>query len=169
MSIGKELAKEAKKNGICEEWYQDLRTSDDKDKLLGLYIKGIDFCLSNDYPTNEYIRNNFKGRMEAYGIHLDEELSCTNERTVVALGVCSGDIENSGFTVSEVFLKHSSILTLVARDNSFTMIDMFDNSGLSIVAHDNAKVVINHYGGEIVFEKHENAQIKIREKHKKTY
>ena len=169
MEIGKELAKQAKIKGICEDWYKDLKVTNDTGKLLTMYVKGIDFCLSKDWPDNEYIRAKFKGKMEEFGIHLDEEFNCINNKRVIALGKCTGNISNDGYTVSEVFLKHDSVVTIHAKGDSFTMIDMFDNSCLSIAAHDNAKVVINHYGGEITFDKFENAQIKVKEKERKTY
>lgn len=168
-NIGKDLAKQAKKNGICSEWYSDLKSTEDKDKLLQMYVKGIDFCLSNDYPTNDYIRANFVGMMEAYGVHLDENLHIMNEKKVIALGTCSGNIYVGGFNVSEVFLKHESEMALTVDENAFVMVDMFDNSRLSIMASENAKVCINHYGGEIVFSQHGNAVVKIIEKNKKTY
>ena len=75
MKIGKELALIAKKKGICQEWFDQMKTLDDKDRLLEMYVRGIDFCLSNDFPTNDYIRENFVGRMEEYGVHLDESLN----------------------------------------------------------------------------------------------
>ncbi|MBV5348916.1 hypothetical protein JZU61_04570 [bacterium] len=167
--VGKELAKLAKQKGICQEWLGELRTAEDKEKMLEMYVKGIDFCLSNDYPSNDYIRANFVGIMEKHGIHLDENLHLVNDRKVIALGTCSGNIHVSGYNVSEIFLKHESELALTADENSFVMVDMFDNTRLRVTASEEAKVCINHYGGEIVFEQHGNAVVKIIEKNKKTY
>lgn len=167
--IGKELAKDAKINGICKDWYKDLKTTDDIDQLLDMYLRGIDFCLSNDYPTNDYIRANFKGKMEHKGIYLDDQLLAVNARKVVALGRCTGSIEVDEFNVCEVFIKHESEATVTAEGNSFVMIDMFDNSSLSVIAHDQAKVCVNHYGGEIIFRKEGKGVVKIIEKNKKTY
>lgn len=170
MIIGKELALMAKKKGICEPWFDQMTEMKDKKALLDLYVKGIDFCLMNDYPSNDYIRKNFKGEMEEFGIHLDEELSLFNERKVVALGKCTGRIENCLYNVSEVFLKHNSELVVVAEGHSFVMIDIFDSAKLRIVASDHARVCINHYGGDIQQKiSSGNTYIKVIEKHKKTY
>lgn len=168
-NLSNELAKQAKKKGICQDWYNDLRTTQDKEKLLDLYIRGIDFCLSNDYPSNEYIRSNFVGIMGRHGIHLDENISIASERRVIALGKCYGNVETNNYDTCEVFVKHDSEIVVTANGNSFVMVDVFDNGRLSVTAHGNAKVCVNHYGGEIVYSKYENAQIKIREKNQKTY
>lgn len=167
--IGKELAKQAKAKGICNDWYKDLLEQKDVEKLAEMYLKGIDFCLANDYPSTDYIRKNFKGKMEKFGIHLDEHLTLTNEKKVVALGLCSGMVEVKDYEVSEVFIKHLSDMVLVVRDNAFVMVDMFDDSSLNIIAGDNAKVCVNRYGGVVNFSKFDKAVVKVIEKNKKTY
>lgn len=169
MKIGKELALIAKKKGICQEWFDQMKTLDNKDRLLEMYIRGIDFCLSNDFPTNDYIRENFVGRMEEYGVHLDESLNTANDRRVVALGRCIGRIEINNFGVSEIFVKHESDLIIIAKGNSFVMIDMFDDSKLHVIASADSKVCVNHYGGTLKTDSSERAVIKVIEKHKKTY
>lgn len=170
MNLSHELAKQAKKNGICEDWYLALKNEKNIDKMLEMYVKGIDFCLSNDYPSNHFIAKNFKGKMEKYGIHLDEVLCIESESKVIALGKCTGTIELFNFDVSEIFVKNECNLTLVAEGNSFVMIDVFDNSNIIIHAYDNAKFCVNRYGGTVEFARHNlTSQVKIIEKNKKTY
>ena len=168
-NIGKELAKQAKAKGICQEWHNELKGQNDVGKLAEMYLKGIDFCLANNFPPVEYIRRNFKGKMEAFGVHLDDRLAVTNDKKVVALGTCSGMVEIKEYGVSEVFIKHMSSIVIVARDNSFVMVDMFDDSSLNIIAGDNAKVCVNRYGGTVQFSRFDNAVVKVIEKNKKTY
>ena len=82
MKIAKELAREARRLGICDEWHSELKRLTDKRAMVEMYVTGLDFCLSNDYPSNEYIRSNFKGVMEEYGVFLDDEIgSKTNSPT----------------------------------------------------------------------------------------
>lgn len=169
MKLNRELARMASANGICTDWLTTLKETTDIDALLDMYIKGIDFCLSTDYPSNDYIRKHFKGRMEHKGIHLDEEVSGENDRVCVLLGRSTGDVHVGGYNVSEVFLKHTSELTLKVEDKAFVMVDMFDNSKLSLVAIGEAKVCVNHYGGELIYHEEDNAKIKVIYKNKKTY
>lgn len=168
--IAKILAKEAKKKGICDEWYQALRRLEDKRTMIKMYVRGIDFCLANDFPSNDYIRANFKGMMEEEGVFLDEEIDLANPRRCIALGSTRGKVEVGSYGVCEVFAKHDSALTIIARDNAFIEMDVFDSAKISVRALDKAKVHINRFdGGNITTEKEDEAVIKIVEKHKKTY
>lgn len=173
MKIAKELAKEAKRKGICESWHDDLKKlGDNKKAMVAMYVKGIDFCLSNDYPSNEYIRENFKGVMEDFGVFLDDTINLVNYRRCIALGKTNGRVEITSYGVCEVFAKHDSELRIIAKDNAFIEIDIFDNAVVYVHAQDRAKVHINRYGGNIISDPIEDgnlAMVKIVEKHKKTY
>lgn len=173
MKIAKELAKEAKRKGICEPWYNDLKMlGDNKKAMVAMYVKGIDFCLSNDYPSNEYIRENFKGVMEDFGVFLDDTINLVNYKRCIALGRTKGRVEIASYGVCEVFAKHDSELRIIAKDNAFVEIDIFDNAVVYVHAQDRAKVHINRYGGNIISDPIEDgnlAMVKIVEKHKKTY
>lgn len=169
--IGIDIAKKAKIIGICEEWYQDLKKIDSVESLANMYIKGIDFCLANNFPSNDYIRTNFKGKIEEFGIHIDEEFDASNWRKIVALGSCRATIEINHFYISEIFLKNNSILNLKAKDHAFVMIDAFDDAKIKVKTYGEAKVVVNRYGNAEVniVEKGKNSTVKIVAKNKKTY
>lgn len=167
--IAKELAKEAKEKGICTEWHEQLKRVTDIREFAQMYIKGIDFCLSKDFPSNDYIRKHFKGKVEDYGIFIDTPVNLTNCRYCVALGNTKGEVLVSAYKVSEVFAKHQSKLNITAKNNAFVEIDIFDNAEINVTAQDNSRVHINHYGGKISTDRQGSAQIKITEKNKPTY
>lgn len=170
MKLNKELALAAKKKGICEEWFTRLMETENKDALMKMYLAGIDFCLSEEYPSNEYIRRNFVGFCEAYGVFLDYHIAAANFPHVVALGRCEGEARYDGFNVGQVFAKHQSCLKVVAAGNSFVVVDVFDETTVEIEAKDNAKVCVNHYGGNLTTTGGEgNAVIKVIRKQSKTY
>lgn len=170
MKLAKELAKQAEKFNICNEWDDRLKTLEDKREMAEMYIKGIDFCLSNDFPSNEFIKENFGEVIEEYGIYIDKTINLTNPRRCVALGSTTGGIEINSYRVCEVFAKHDSKLSIMAKDNAFVEIDAFDNSVLKIVAEGKAKIHINKYeGSTISFDKNDESMIKIVDKHRKTY
>lgn len=169
MNLSHELAKQAKKHGICEDWYLTLKNEDNVNAMLEMYIKGIDFCLSNDYPSNHFIEKNFKGKMEKHGIHLDEIINIQNEAKVIALGKTFGTVEITGYVISEIFIKNNSEIVLTVKGNSFVMVDVFDDAKITVFAFDDAKVCVNHYGGKVHQSLKDNSQIKIIEKNKKTY
>jgi hypothetical protein len=170
MKLSKELAKQAKRKGICKEWYSELKTLDNKKAMVSMYVKGIDFCLSNDYPSNEYIRANFKGMMEQFGVFLDDSVDLVNVEKCVALGQTKGCVETTNFGCSQIFVKHDSELTIIAKGDSFVMIDVFDKAIIHVQAYDRAKVCVNRYGDSKVDHKEADlGMVKIIEKHKKTY
>lgn len=169
MILSKELARQAKAKGICTPWHKELLTLQDKEAMVEMYLRGIDFCLSNNYPSNDFIRTHFKGIMEKHGVFLDDNIMVENKPKCVCLGATYGRVEVNGFEVCEVFAKHNSELNVIAKDNAFVVIDIFDDSVVSIHASDRAKVCVNHYGGTINRNAMDDAIVKIREKNKKTY
>lgn len=169
MNLSKELAKQAKKMGACEEGHDELLPLQDKDAMVELYLRKIDFCLSNDYPGNDFIRSHFKGVMGKHGVFLNEAVEVENKPKCVCLGTCSGNVVVDGFNVCEVFVKHDSKIIISAKDNAFVMVDIFDNAIVTVRAHDRAKVCVNRYGGVVNHFADDEAIVKIREKNKKTY
>ncbi|WP_373775899.1 hypothetical protein [Porphyromonas loveana] len=167
--IAKQLAKDAKEKGICKEWHDDLKRLDNKRKMIDMYIRGIDFCLSNEFPSNDYIRDNFKGHMEDQGVFLDDRIDLTNFRRCVALGKTSGNVLVTDYGVCEVFAKHQSKLIINAKGHAFVEIDMFDDSNVTVIASDSARVHVNKYGGHLTTTENGCSRIKTTVKNKKTY
>lgn len=159
----------AKKKGICKEWHDRLASLKDKDAMIDMYVRGIDFCLSNNYPGNDFIREHFKGAMEAHGVHLDDVVDVCNMKDCVLLGRCSGRVAVDGYNVSTVYLKDDTAVSLEATGNAFVIVDMFDRARLDVMASGNAKVCINRYGGQIGKSVAGDAAVKIVEKNKPTY
>ena len=54
--VTKQLAKAAQANGICTPWLNELKTLENKDALVDMYIRGLDFCLEHDYPSGDISR-----------------------------------------------------------------------------------------------------------------
>lgn len=163
-NITKQLAKRAKEHGICTQWYNDLKNLEDKDALVEMYIRGLDFCLEHDFPSNEFIRRNFKGIMERHGVFLDEAVELVNPSKCVALGDTNGKVEATGFGVVEVWAKHDAALNIMARGNSFVMVDVYDAAVVNVYAYDRAKVCVNRHGGKVTYNAADEAVVKFRDK-----
>jgi len=171
MKLNNELAKEAAVKGICEGWYKKLRKTEDKHALIKMFLEGIDFCISEDYPSPKFYKL-FDGIRQQYGIFRDEPIQTENSQYVVALGKCEGTAKYTGYEVGQIFVKHESKLTIMVSGNSFVMVDIFDNADIEVIAEDNAKVCVNKYGGNIITTTNSeqgNAVIKIIHKQSKTY
>lgn len=169
MGFEKRLLKDAARKNACGAGLDKLKGMSDRRDMVRLYLDNIDFCLSNDFPENGFIRANFGDIANGMGVYLDEVFEARNRPKTVLLGASHGKVEIDGYNVSEIFIKHDSTLNIEAADNAFVMVDVFDDTILEVHAKDRAKVCVNHYGGEIRQECEGDAVIRIREKHKKTY
>lgn len=170
--LSKTLAKDAKRKGICKEWHDRLKTITDLEALAEMYFKGIDFCMKNDFPTNDFIKAHFADFAPQVGVFVDCEISVENRLKCVCLGATFGTIKTNAFNVSEIFAKHQSELNILAAENAFVMIDAFDDAVINIHAHDRAKVCVNKYGdgGRVnIVKESAEVQVKIRVKNSKTY
>jgi hypothetical protein len=150
MKIAKELAKQARQFDICQEWHDELKMFDNKSAMIQMYLKGINFCLANDYPSNKYIQQYFGDIINDFGIFLDSRIDLASPRNCVVLGTCTGLIEINSFNVSHIYVKHNSELTIVAKENAFAIIDVFDNSIIHVKTHDNSKIFVYQYGMSVV-------------------
>jgi hypothetical protein len=173
MNISKRLARQAKRFNLCPEGKNEimaLASLEDKSAMIRIFLKNLDFCLANDYPDTEFIRRYFGDIMHEFGIFADEPFDMANMKRCVALGASSGRVEASGFQVSEIFVKHESVLNIVAGDRAMIMVDAFDHAGVHVEASGNAKVCVNRYGNaRVTGEKTAEAGVRIIEKQKKTY
>ena len=94
MELVQQLKEDGKAKGLCRMWQMKLRTGLDYEQLIQLYIKGIDFCISENYPTLDFIREHFKGKCEVYGVFVDDEVTDkVNLPDVVLNGDCKAMLE----------------------------------------------------------------------------
>lgn len=154
MELIERLKADGISKGLCVAWQRKLKADLTVEELAKLYIDGIDFCISEDYPTLEFIRENFKGKCEPYGVFVDDELPpLTNARALVLNGACKAMLEYDGYSVSSLYVRHDSECAVIVSDNAVLSIDLFDNAKLhlSVVGSD-ADVVVNVYGDKATIE-----------------
>jgi len=154
--------------GLCQLYQLKLKGSRDIEALVKLFIKGIDFCVKNDYPTLEFMRQNFKGKAEPYGGFVDDEVIKENLPNAVLNGECKAMLKYTGYSVSRLFVRHTSQAAVNVEDFANVTIDVFDNAPLYLaVAGTNAKVFVNVYGDAQV--ECNGSGIQLEYKHKNTY
>ncbi len=166
-NLGKDLAKLGRKKGMCKEYLYKLPTITDRKELAEIFIREIDFCLSNDFPSLDYIETHFKDITGDFGVFTVGQYSQVNKRHLVALGTATGSLRMDGFNVAEVFVRDQAYVNLSASENSFCMVDLYSGR-IHVRASQNAKVVVNDYGGRISQEISENGLVKIIRKTKKS-
>lgn len=168
--INKYILEKAKEAGICEEWAGLIPSVGGVDGLLAMYVKGIDFCLEKNFPSNEDLVRLGGDRLAGHGVYIDKAVDLPSGDFIVLLGECTGNIHISGYSSTQLFIKHTSSATINAYGNAFVMIDCFDNTTLDVVASGNSKVVINVYGAaKVTHAVTDKAIIKIVHKNKASY
>lgn len=142
------LKKEAVALGLCQQWQSEWDHPTD-DELCEMYIRGLDFCIMHDFPKPGYMKRHFDGTLQRHGIFVDEVVSLKNPVTVVANGKCTGTIFVDGFSVSQVYVRHKSYITVRASGNAVVNVRCYDLCNVDIDCRDNAKVSVIRYGGSL--------------------
>lgn len=171
MELNKYILDKAKQSGICPEWANLIGNSNSKKDLMQMYVKGIDFCLEHNFPSNsDLLKLGGFDFLSDFGVYVDHKSELKECDFLVLLGQCKIMAEWGGYTASQAYLKGTSALKAEVNGNAFLAIDCFDDSKLHLTASGDSKVLVNLYGNaKIKSSKMDNAIIKIIHKHKPTY
>ena len=126
----REMARTQRKP-LCDEWYGEWKDNCGVDILLNKYVRGIDFCIENDYPSLDFIRRNFKKEdLHRHHIYLDEEVSLNESESgyYVFLGHCTGTAWFTGFVAVTIYMRHDSNIWIDAFDGARVMTMLYDKS-----------------------------------------
>ncbi len=155
---------------ICQEWAVKIARATSRGQLLQLYVKGIDFCLSKNFPANEDLDRLGGDALLNHGIHINKKIDGNGEPFTVLLGQSVARLKYAGFTASQLYVKHGCSAEITVTDHAFVVIDCFDDAVLSVDASGQAKVLINVYGNARVTTAHTaGTHVKIIHKQKSTY
>ena len=89
--LNEEIMSGAKACGICEEWYNMMKDAD-KDGLLDMYKRGIDFVIKHSFPENSYLLSHSTDEIRhKHLIFIDETVpEGGGNGTYVFNGTCRG-------------------------------------------------------------------------------
>lgn len=168
MELVQELKKDGIAKGLCRMWQMKLTGELSMKRLAELYIRGIDFCIAEDYPTLEYSREHFTGVLEPYGVYIDKEFDGKDIKDVVLNGDCKAWLEYDGYIVANMYIRHTSKASVTVSEKAIVTIDAFDDTHTAVaVVGEDAKVCVNLYGNATV--EAIGKGITINHKNKKTY
>jgi hypothetical protein len=168
--LNKYIISKAKEAGICEDGALALARAADIDEMLTIYRRGIDFCLSANFPIIEDLILLGGDTLSAHGIWIDQTMMVKGAEFTVLLGRCVGNLQYQGYTVSELYVKHQSTAKVTISGNAFLVIDCFDDTSLQLAAYGDSKVLVNIYGSaKVTSTRADNAIIKTVNKQKASY
>lgn len=148
MELIKQLKNDGTAKGLCRLWQGKLRSGMNMDSMVRLYISGLDFCIVEDFPTLEFLRENFKGKCEPYGAFVDDDVTDrVNAPDTVLNGHCKAMLDYNGYSVCRAFIRHSSQAAINVSDKAIVTIDAFDDSEIVVAtAGSKSQVNVNLYG-----------------------
>lgn len=137
-TLNSELRSQAINLGLCKQW-QSLWTSDfDKDELIDMYKRGIDFSIANDWPSREFIRNNFSTlKLAKNGVYLDQRLDFKDGNALghgiyVLLGDSSGTLKFDDWVAATVYLRHDSKVKILAGEHAKIFVRLYGNANVTV-------------------------------------
>lgn len=168
MELAERLRADGTAKGLCHDYQTKLSACTSVSELVGLFIKGIDFCINQDFPTLDFMRERFKGKCEPYGAFVDDHVEETDLTHAVLNGACTAGLRYDGYKVARVYVRHTSLCAVGVSGHAIVTIDAFDQSHVHVaVAGSNAKVFVNVYGKAKV--ECEGDGITVINKNKNTY
>lgn len=171
MELIEQLKKDGIDKGLCQLWQGKLKAGLTTEELAKLYIQGIDFCISNDYPTLDFLRKHFKGQCEPFGVYVDDDIDYAyNKPDMVLNGDCRAIIGYGEYSVSRLYVRHTSEIIVVVEDNAMLTLDVFDNAKVHLmVTSPKAKVIVNTYGNGAAIDNQGQSNYTIVHHDKPTY
>lgn len=150
------LREDARKVGLCDEWYKEWDDDTTKAELIGKYKRGLDFCIKHRWPSMAFIKKHFtQDFLRDNGILVDDTRSYpvrdANRRLVylkdfVLLGESNATIRYSFRPhMCNVWAMDTSKVKVDVKYGAFILIHLFDNATADVVTDLVSKVtVIRH-------------------------
>lgn len=135
------IIRQAKKDGICNEWHEQMLQNPSVENLCKMFFKGDDWAIENNFPSVEMLEQ-FKGETEPYGLFLDHTGKVESKDYLAVFGNSEVSVEYNGFSVSKLILRQNSKAKIVAKDCAFLIVKVLDNAEIEIEKTDNAQVKI---------------------------
>ena len=159
MNIGKEIALEAKKYGLCAEWYKKMLAVTTYKQLAEMYFDGDDWSMEKDFPSLSILRQH-KGAILPYGLVVDSTEKFENNFRIAFFGNTESEISYSDYAVGNVIVRHQSKVKIKASGNAKVFVNLIDEARVEIEATENAEVIVYNYGQQTNYSNKGNVIVK---------
>ena len=144
------LREQAVNLGLCEEWQNEWIGKLKDNELIARYKKGIDFSIQHDWPSVDYIKQNFKSvDLQKNGIYCDEHVvdaPLPKDGVMVFLGYCTGRIEIGGYDVATIYVRHKCSLDIRVKRFARVRICLYDKARVSVIGGSASDTYVYRYG-----------------------
>lgn len=137
--------------GMCDEFYNETWNYS-QEQLVEKMFKGIDFCLQHHWPSNEFIKKNFKRDfLREHGVFLDDEYSICNTQESLVLGGSKIRYRYNGKHYGNIRVRDLSMVEVTAKGDVLVIVHLFECACAKVSQSDKAKVaVIKHSPNALV-------------------
>lgn len=146
-TLSDQLKGEAIDLGLCQQWQDEWRKNSSREEMAEKYVRGIDFAIKHNWPSNDFIKRLFGDIMHNYGVYIDEEVNIIDEWKVILQGKCTGNIKVEKNTSLDIYARHDSDVIIEVSGNSVAFVSLYDNAHVKVICKDFAKAFIYLHGG----------------------
>lgn len=149
--LRKALAAEAKAAGICREWHARILRANSREVLLDLFVRGLDFAISNDFPSDK-LAGEFSDLAPHVGVFINQPILDRYITKRLIARDAEGTATFDGFTAGEVYALRGAEVEVIAKANAYVTISVEKGAKVHAIAIDNAKIVIADHGGAFTID-----------------
>ena len=146
--------------GLCEQWQSEWNTDWDLDKLISKFYVGIDFCLANRFPANDFIKANIPiDTLHRWNVIVDEKRSILNAKDAAVFGSAHAIARYNARYCGRIYVRDNARLNVTARNNAFVIVHILDSARITAVAHDKADLVLIKHSRECSITTNANVRV----------
>lgn len=150
--------------GLCKPWTEAWGDCDQQG-LIEKYKKGIRFCAQRNFPSPEFIEENFdKELLQLNGVYCNDKEVIQEDlnSTYILRGDSSITFTARPFTVKDINVCENTVLHISAKACSKVFIRIYDKCKVILDASTASKVYIYVYSSEAIVSYDGRGQVIIR-------
>lgn len=162
MNLQELILQDGIKHGMCEKFQKLLSARElSSDELCALYIRGLDFCIENNWPGVDIISQFDPNELNRNGIYYDVEGRIDAKLFTVINGDSDVTVVVGQNEVTSLYVRNNSKVKIIAEQDSYCYVTCLDNCEVSIVSKaPTARINCSLYGGNIDKEKFDKINYK---------
>jgi hypothetical protein len=150
------LMKDAKAKGICVDGYKTMEQCSNVGELVDFYIQSIDWCLEKDYPTLQYIRDNFSD-IQNKGIYVGQTFHGEKFSRLQSYvfhdcsGVINVEMDYENAIIPMLYFANNCHITVICKQKNTPAIrvPLYIFGDNVITAQDDENVIFSKYQMEV--------------------
>ncbi len=162
--LNKELRDQAILLGLCVDWQKLWGKDWSKEKMIERMFQGLDFCILNHYPSNDFILKHFeKDLLRKNNVFVNDKYSVVNPKESLILGKSDITARYNAGSYGNLHVRDNSSVKLTARNRCFVIVHLYENAAITAEQFDKATIVLVKHSPKVHITAEDN--IKVREEY----